>query len=100
MDHLRSDRILDPTIARQGLISSDLALPAGALGTDQPKSGYIRPIITGEEFTGNRMSEGEIIERLSRLSAYDCLQILGRLSCMVHGASHGSRERQRLIMRR
>jgi hypothetical protein len=61
---------------------------------------FVHTFVTWEELTGKKMSEAEVIERLSQLSAFDCLQALGRLSCMVYGGPLTSRDKQHLIMER
>lgn len=67
---------------------------------DHPAVLYINTFLTYEEMGGERMDEGRIAERLAAMSAYDCLQALGRLSCMLHAGPLLSVDQQLAIMKR
>lgn len=92
--------ILPPTVARARATPSGLLVPVDTEGREPAELSFVHTFVTWEELTGKKMSEGEVVERLLQLSAYDCLQALGRLSCMVQGGPLMSREKQRLIMER
>jgi hypothetical protein len=96
----RPELILPPGIARAGATASGLLVPVDSAAKEPAELSFVHTFVTWEELTGRKMSEAEVVEKLSRLSAYDCLQAVGRLSCMVDGGSLMSLEKQRMIMER
>jgi hypothetical protein len=81
--------------------TSGLLLPRGALQADEPEElSFVHTIVTWEELTGSKLREAQIVDRLAKISAYDCLQALGRVSCMVHAGPLTSLSKHRLIMDR
>lgn len=102
-------KLIVPAVqARRGsATSSGLLLPmrAGAApvtgrGKDHPALKYVHAYLTWEEMSGQALGEPDIVERLARMSAYDVLQALSRLSCMVHASGLLDLDQQILIMRR
>jgi hypothetical protein len=63
-------------------------------------SRYARTFLTYTELGGDPVDEPWIISRLQKMSAYDCLQALGRLSCMVQSAPIADANQQLRIMQR
>jgi len=56
--------------------------------------------LTYTELGGEPVDEPWIISRLQKMSAYDCLQALGRLSCMVYSAPIADTNQQLRIIER
>ena len=48
-----------------------------------PAERYVRTFLTWEEIGGEPFTEQRVVDLLATMSVYDCLQALGRLSCMV-----------------
>lgn len=93
---------LGPPSARTslgGLLLPPTAQNFGAANTESTM-GFVNTYITWEEITGTAMAEAEVVARLSRISAYDALQAIGRLSCMVFAGDTMSTSQQVLILRR
>ncbi|MDX6602623.1 MAG: hypothetical protein QOF13_1825 [Solirubrobacterales bacterium] len=82
--------------------SSGLLLPARAEEPEgeHPATRYVNTFVTHEELYGERLNEERIVELLGPLSAYDCLAIIGRISCMVHTTVRLDTERQLQILER
>jgi hypothetical protein len=75
--------------------------PASEPGArDPPSARFARTFVTYSELGGRSVDEDWIVSRLQRISAYDCLQALGRLSCMIDAAPLGDTKQQLGIMRR
>lgn len=93
-----------PSSARQALTtSSGLLLPSTAEEPEpeqHPATRYINTFVTHEELYGERLSEEKIVEMLEPISAYDCLAVIGRISCMLHTAPLLDSERQLEILER
>jgi len=69
--------------------------------TEHPGSRYVRTFLTYTDLGGSEpVDEAWIISRLQKMSAYDCLQALGRLSCMVYSAPIADEKQQLRIMER
>lgn len=69
-------------------------------GGDDAGSRYGRTFLSYSELGGPVVDEQWIVSRLQRMSAYDCLQFIGRLSCMIHAAPFADIGQQVRIMRR
>ena len=67
---------------------------------EDPASRYVRTFLTYTELGGDPVDEAWIVSRLEKMSAYDCLQAIGRLSCMVDAAPLGDPNQQLRIMER
>ena len=67
---------------------------------EHPASRYVRTFLTYTELGGDPVDEAWIVSRLQKMSAYDCLQAIGRLSCMVDAAPLGDPNQQLRIMER
>jgi hypothetical protein len=67
---------------------------------DAPDNRYVRTFVTYSELGGEAADEEWITSRLQKMSTYDCLQLLGRLSCMVDAAPLGDQLQQLRIMER
>jgi len=97
-------RLVLPNTARSALkTASGLLVPSDTSQQeldDHPGVQFIGAFLTYEEMGGEPMDEAGIAERLAKISAYDCLQALGRISCMLHAGSLNSINTQLLIMRR
>jgi hypothetical protein len=65
-----------------------------------PGSRYARTFVAYTDIGGEAVDEAWIIAKLEKLSAYDCLQALGRLSCMVDAAPLGDQDQQLRIAER
>lgn len=92
-----------PRSARAALTSSSgLLLPPSAeeSESEHPATRYINTFITHEELYGERLNEERIVELLAPMSAYDCLAIIGRISCMIHTTPRLDTERQLQILER
>lgn len=61
---------------------------------------FVRSFLTYTEMGGEPIDEPWIVAKLANLSAYDCLDFLGRLSCMLEAAPTANVEQQVRIMRR
>lgn len=95
--------ILPGPVRKAATTNSGLIVPVGPPDSPDeslPGEKYVTLFLTWEELGGDPIDEAGIARRLSEMSAYDCLQALGRLSCMVQGGPLMSREKQLLIMRR
>ena len=97
-----SPDLIFPRAARSALTTtSGLLLPRDEEpNTDHPATRYVNTFITHEELYGERLDEGQIVELLEQMSAYDCLQVIGRLSCMIHTTTRLDTERQLQILER
>jgi|GEM_PF-2623221 len=96
-------KLVLPRSARRWLTSaSGLLLPTGTAEAeaDHPATRYINTFVTHEELYGERLNEEQISELLGSMSAYDCLAIIGRISCMIHTAPRFDTERQLQILER
>jgi hypothetical protein len=94
---------LDMAPARRGGMStlSGLWTPLRQqAGGNDAASRYARTFLTYSELGGGAVDEQWVCSRLERMSAYDCLQLLGRLSCMVLAAPFADVGQQVRIMRR
>lgn len=100
----RPNLILPSSARRLVATSTGLVVPGGdgseQRAADHPAIQYVNTFLTYEEMGGERMDEAKITERLAAMSAYDCLQALGRLSCMVHSGPLLSIDKQLFIMKR
>jgi len=96
-------KLVLPRSARRSLTSiSGLLLPTGTAEAeaDHPATRYINTFVTHEELYEERLNEEQIAELLGSMSAYDCLAIIGRISCMIHTAPRLDTERQLQILER
>ena len=84
-----------------------MSTPAGLLVPVSPRSGpvpehpatrYLHTYITYEELFGKPIAEHEVVDLLAELSAYDVLNTIAHLSCMVSTAPFMDRARQSRIM--
>lgn len=95
--------ILPSAVRTAATTGTGLIVPVAAAEEDggtAPGTKYVNTFLTWEELGGDPIDEGEIAQRLAEMSGYDCLQALGRLSCMLQGGPPTHIDTQRLIMRR
>lgn len=94
--------LLPHSVRRSLTSNSGLLLPASVeeAEVEHPATRYVNTFITHEELYGERLDEKRIVELLERMSAYDCLAIIGRISCMIHSTPRLDTERQLEILER
>jgi hypothetical protein len=93
---------LDMSPFRRGGAStlSGLWTPLSGSDGQDPGQRYTRTFVTYSELGGGPVDQRWITSRLEKMSAYDCLQMLGRLSCMIDAAPLGDLQQQLRIMGR
>src|SRR4051794_20285991 len=72
--------------------------PGSRPPAENPAARYAHTYLTYEELVGKTITEDEIIGKLGGMSAYDVLNSIAHLSCMVSTAPFMDRGRQSRIM--
>ena len=93
---------LDMSPFRRGGASTLTGLwtPLTGSNAQDPVERYTRTFVTYSELGGGPVDERWITSRLEKMSAYDCVQMLGRLSCMIDAAPLGDLQQQLRVMGR
>lgn len=89
---------LPPALLSASRAGAGLLVPPGSQARKEHSFAHV--FVTWKALTEIELSEADIVERLSRMSAFDCLDVLGRLSCMVNSAPPASPKGHRLIIER
>lgn len=93
---------LDMSPFRRGGASTPTGLWTPLTGSNgqDPGQRYTPTFVTYSELGGGPVDQRWITSRLEKMSAYDCLQMLGRLSCMIDAAPLGDLQQQLRVMGR
>lgn len=89
---------LPPALLSASRAGGGLLVPPGSQARKEHSFAHV--FVTWKALTEIELSKADIVERLSRMSAFDCLDVLGRLSCMVNSAPPASPKAHRLIIER